>query len=818
MYELGLKAYGWPRYNRRPMIIPCADMKAKHRDPLSGIARSANCNSWCIAAALMLPLGSVMAGGAGEPLPERAAPNTIGYVDQPAASVLTTPSNVFSGWALSRSGVAQVELVIDGRQRLPAHLGIGREDVRSVHPSYPDNGIPGFEAKVDLGHLPLGHHEIEIVATDKTGTTTLLGKRTYVNEDFRWTWAGLLAARGHRPNEVFHYVFATSYVAGGGGAEIDTDYAPYLSDTVKVGARVPILYLRTTKGRGHDWVFDPDFDISRACGARRIAEDSLNGVLRWSIDHQVPVLFTLNGGIWADAACDVPDWDVNDHLEEDAANCQWNEKNEVMPDDYLRHLPGSQDAPELARALTFNIHAEHVRRYKKRNLQQAAMVIRAFAQTHPHLFIGVSLDPDVYMNPFFEGAQWYDYNPGTLRQFREWLRGTGPYAGKSPDGAPDLSAYRRAKLYTLAEINLLARARFRTWDKVDPPRVFKPEEKMLKTPWTTVWEQFRRHLVDLHYDELSQWVAESGIDRNKIFSSQGFNAPGTLIEPFPLRIDSPPKNYDTGGMSVQGAVPSHGHLGAILYGESAINNIRMEGRESLFRVFRDFDPDWAVVEYNTADFRAPKVLPDAGRAYRGLRDIVNFGARLVSPMAWNGSPGSAAAEPGFVAYTSYRAAPLETAVRNFMVNRANLPRQARLWGFGLGMVVDDDGWKALRPARARPIKGALEVSLATGRTRLDSPSALDFRTSQLDAVIVGIREPVPDLRVEIQVRDRGKNVWRRLTDASRLDSLQRVRAGYLISLPHTSRQVEQLRLIFSSGAQVQFALERIALYPVAGQR
>ena len=793
-------------------------MKAKSRESLSVVSGASRFRSRHIAAVLLLILCPAMAAAANEPASGRTAPDTIGWLDQPAAGVLTTASNVFSGWALSRNGVARVELVIDGRKRLPATLGVGREDVRSVHPNFPDNGVPGFEAKVDLGDLPMGHHEIEVIATDRAGVATLLGKRTYVNEDFRWTWAGLLAARGHRPNEVFHYVFATSHVAEGGGAQIDTDYAPYLSDTVKAGVRVPILYMRTTKGREQDWAFDADFDISKACGARKIAEDSLNGVLRWSIRHQVPVLFTLNGGIWADAACDVPDWDANDHLEEDPANCQWNDKNDVMADDYLRHLPGSQDAPELARALTFNVHAEQVRRYKKRNLQQAAMAIRTFAAAHPHLFIGATLDPDVYMNPFFEGAQWYDYNPGTLRQFREWLRGAGPYAGRQAGGEPDLSSYRRARPYTLAEVNRLARARFRSWDDVDPPRAFKPEATMLKTPWATVWEQFRRHLVDLHYDELSQWVAEAGIERDKIFSSQGFNAPGTVIEPFPLRVDSPPKNYDTGGMSVQGAVPSHGHLGAILYGESAVNNIRMEGVESLFRVFRDFDPDWAVVEYNTADFRAPKVLPDAGRAYRGLRDITNYGARMVSPMAWNGSPGSAVADPGFVAYTSYRAAPLETAVRNFMVNRANLPRQARFWGFGLGMIADDDGWKALRPASARPVDGALEVSMATGRTRLDSPLALDFRTRQLDAVIVGIRHAAPDLRIEVQARDRGKHVWRRLADATTVDTLQRVRAGYLISLPHSARQVEQLRLIFTSRTRQALTVERIALYPAAGQR
>ena len=191
---------------------------------------------------------------------------------------------------------------------------------------------------------------------------------------------------------------------------------------------------------------------------------------------------------------------------------------------------------------------------------------------------------------------------------------------------------------------------------------------------------------------------------------------------------------------------------------------------------------------------------------------------MISPMAWNGSPGSAVADPGFVSYTSYRGAPLESAVRNFMINRANLPRQARLWGFGLGMVVDDDGWTASRSAGAKAIEGGLAFTTRKGKTDLYSPSALDFRTSQLDAVVVGIRDAAPDLRVEVQARDRGRTVWRRLTGADRVDTLQWVRAGHAILLPRSTRQIEQLRLIFHSNTRQAISIERTALYPVAATR
>ena len=42
--------------------------------------------------------------------------------------------------------------------------------------------------------------------------------------------------------------------------------------------------------------------------------------------------------------------------------------------------------------------------------------------------------------------------------------------------------------------------------------------------------------------------------------------------PFAIDLTSPPRNYDSGGMSIAGAKPALGHLGVILYGEAAVND------------------------------------------------------------------------------------------------------------------------------------------------------------------------------------------------------------------------------------------------------
>ena len=45
----------------------------------------------------------------------------------------------------------------------------------------------------------------------------------------------------------------------------------------------------------------------------------------------MPVQFILNGGIWGDAQCDAPEWDLTDHLEQDKRTASGTQNNEVSP-------------------------------------------------------------------------------------------------------------------------------------------------------------------------------------------------------------------------------------------------------------------------------------------------------------------------------------------------------------------------------------------------------------------------------------------------------------------------------------------------------
>ena len=741
-----------------------------------------------------------------------APSQAIGWIDEPSSEGIVGPHVRVSGWALAPSRIRAVEIRI-GATVFPARIGLPRHDVADVHPGYPDNPLGGFEFAGDLTAFPappgIDRRSMSIVAITRDGTQTLLGERTLVDASVhaRWKFA---ADAGTSP---FFLVPALSGVAAGGAFGLDTRYSAYVSASTRIGMRVPVLYLRTTTGANDDYRFDPDFDCARRSGARAIADDALSAVLADALAKRLPVLVTLNGGIWADAAGTAPEWDLIDRLEQDPANCQWNERNEVMPDDFLTHLPGSQAAPELARALTLNVYAHDVRRYKQRNLQQAAQHIARFMSAHPDLGIGVSLDPDVYINPFFAEGQWYDYNPGTLHQFRHWLAGSGPYAGDPEAGAPDLARYRRPRPLSLSETARLAERDWPTWDDVDPPRQFSLDaaRPFWNDPWVREWETFRRHLVALHYDELAQWCAEAGIPADRIWTSQGLMAPAVDCMPLALDVTSPVKNYDSGGVSIAGSKPRGGHLGAIVYGDAATNAIAMENGATLFDTLAAIDPGFAIVEFNTADLRHPERHPTYAAAYRALRDLWNAGARFVSPMAWNGSNGLGADCTDYVSFTAWRNTPLEEAARDFLLARSGLPLGTKLWTFGTQVHADDDGWRIAR-GRAQSLPGALKLRADDrGSVTITSPAGLGLAHEAIGAFVLGLWPRDARLAgIVVEARDADGAQWDPVVQCREPEPVE---AGCLArrTPPDRDGAIDQLRIGITLEPGAEISLARIAI-------
>jgi beta-N-acetylglucosaminidase/uncharacterized protein YggL (DUF469 family) len=94
----------------------------------------------------------------------------IGNVDSPTADSLINGLTNISGWFLDGSGIAKIDVLVDGKVIGPAQYGISRPDVQKVIPQY-QNANSGFEYMLNTKNLTNGIHSIIVRATGNNGTT-----------------------------------------------------------------------------------------------------------------------------------------------------------------------------------------------------------------------------------------------------------------------------------------------------------------------------------------------------------------------------------------------------------------------------------------------------------------------------------------------------------------------------------------------------------------------------------------------------------------------------------------------------------------------
>ena len=448
---------------------------------------------------------------------------------------------------------------------------------------------------------------------------------------------------------------------------------------VRVGFRVPILYLRTTKGAAADYVVRPRLGSRRASaasGASATTPSTACSRTRGPSGCRCSSRSTAASGPTRFAT--FPQWDVNDKLEQDARNCQWNEHNEVMPDDFLKIAAGLAGGAR-ARALA-DVQRLCDRSAPLQEAQPAAGRARCSPRSRARTRTCSSASTSIRTRTSIRSSRSSSGTTTTPARCASSANGSpapGPYAGRRGGRrARPARVSARAAARRWREVNRIAGQRWRSWSEVDPPRTFSRDaaRPFWKDPWVREWEAVppppRRSSTTT--SSRSGW-SRPALSRDRIWSSQGLMAPRGDAMSFAIDLASPPRNYDSGGMTIAGSKPALGHLGVILYGEAAVNDVPMDNGKSLFATLAAIDPQWAVVEYNTADLRELTVPPTYVAGVSRLARPVEFRCAL-RVARWPGTAATAllAGQPGYSTYTAWRNTPLEAATRDFMLARAGL--------------------------------------------------------------------------------------------------------------------------------------------------
>lgn len=561
---------------------------------------------------------------------------------------------------------------------------------------------------------------------------------------------------------------------------------------VALGIQTRIEYLRTTRGQQHDFEFDPDFPekLRRPSAEREMTSASLNSALAMATLYGAPINLVLDGGVWADSKFSIPEYDVVDWLERDEQTVQWNQWGKSEPDDALKSLAGSHQNPELARMMSLNRYNTRFLSYKKRNFQAAVRRIVEHNRLHPAAIASINLDPDEYINPWFINKQWYDYNPGSLRQFREWLLHTGPYA----DGA-ELAAARSIQRHDLTSLRKVSGKNWQSIDEIDPPR----EKPDYKKEWQQLWVRFKRHLVAQHYADLARWASEMGLPPAQIRASQTF-----LDSRIATRINDVAETWsDEAGVSIEGAKPPLGHLGAIFYGPGSRNEGKPRGGESLLDNVRSIDPEWGIVEMHPGNISTPHVMVSHQDAYRTLLTLINYGATRITPM-WGSSAGDQMVHPDhFRSYDVYDQSPFETQFVWWMHALRDQPWGGQVWPFGNAWVKSHDGWEA---------QGKATLMVTT-------PGLVNL-TDETSAGNIAMRSPSLRLSGKTwKLRVNGTWPSGTLTAAALLDNEQQMNiqldadATGLIT-PPAGRMIRRIILSWSSVAAAKAEINEVRLTPM----
>ena len=444
---------------------------------------------------------------------------------------------------------------------------------------------------------------------------------------------------------------------------------------------VPLLYMRTTKGQAGDWEFDPEFDLGaqmrRPADPRGQARTACSATRsRTASGEHHPERRHLGRRLLRDAGVG-PDRPPRAGSRQLPVG-----RRTTRSSRQLRERPAPARGIPALQSLTYNVYAtQRARLQAPEPAGRGERLVATFARVYPELFVGVTLDADTYMNPFLGGGYRFDYNPGMLRQFREWLRGERALCGQAARGVPDLSLVRRARPLTLEQVNRLAGRQWKSWDEVEPPRELpgvegEPDPEggtpFWQDTWYLEWDAFRKHVVAPALRRAAHVGARDRHPGDRIFTAQAFTAPDPGLRPVSLRIRSPAE-LRLGGRVDRRLGPARGHLGTIMYGLAAQDRHGMDNGRGVYSNIRAHRRGLGASSSTTPPTsRCRSGKPDYEWSYRTFREHVQLRRapdrgdgleRLERPVRGH---------PDYLPYTAFR----NTRVRERDEGRDDRPRRS----------------------------------------------------------------------------------------------------------------------------------------------
>jgi hypothetical protein len=100
------------------------------------------------------------------------ADRPFGWLDLPKNDAAVSPGDGGLGWALARSGIAEVRLTTGEGATGEVRYGVPHPGVPPVHPGYPDTDRAGFTFRIPT--LPRGLHQLFFTVVARNGAETVL--------------------------------------------------------------------------------------------------------------------------------------------------------------------------------------------------------------------------------------------------------------------------------------------------------------------------------------------------------------------------------------------------------------------------------------------------------------------------------------------------------------------------------------------------------------------------------------------------------------------------------------------------------------------